>query len=388
MNIIIWTILFTLTFINVSGQTCEINPNIDLRIKDNLEIYNLWKSYYSDVLANAENCHFFGWSDKEKISLSSPDLLLQEGVYSPNIYYFKYKCQLLAIKNLGDEKLIKIIFYSVENKFVEVHAIISLLCLKENEKFVLSNAINYYTKNWNSYTIGKISYYYYPEYPFNIKDAQKANKLIDSLISWFNLSKSIKIKYYIANNCEEIQKLRGFDFVGYYGANNLNLCGYFDSKNYIVFANSKEGANYEHEIIHIINKHYPNCHSLILMGLSLYINSENSGHLGKPAAYHIKIINEYLKKNSSLDLNDLASFYSIDEPTNPQYVNGAIIIHEILKKGNLPLLVNAMQNTKTDYELYKFLEKYILPKKTSLNDYIRAKYQLYSKEVFSNLLSE
>ena len=123
------------------------------------------------------------------------------------------------------------------------------------------------------------------------------------------------------------------------------------------------------------------------MGLSAYITTKNSGHLGRPLFYHIKRINKFLENNASVSLDHPAEFYKLDEYTDPQYITGAIFVHLLLQKGGLPLLLKVMSDSKDDKKFEAVIQSELLKKGETLNTFLRKQYKLLAgRGSFSSLL--
>jgi hypothetical protein len=189
-----------------------------------------------------------------------------------------------------------------------------------------------------------------------------------------------KVEYYIALNCDEIYKLKGFDFVIGMGK-EPNLCGFYDRFNNIIYSNSQEGEYYEHEIIHLINNFFPKAHGLFLNGLSAYIGSK--AHLGQSLDFHIKRMNLYLNIHPEIDLTNFSNFYQMDDQTTPSYILGAIICHLTLEKGGIELLKKALNSGNSDDDLYRFIKKELNIEQKNLNKFMRKKIAEYSKNGFT-----
>lgn len=355
---------------------CELSGWIDTT--KNGDIRNVFHTYHSYLQTVTKN-NFSLWSTADKQRFKIPDLLLGDGIFSPTIYQYHYRFQVTDIKPGGDDLyIITTLVYTLKDTVITENAELKTLCIKEDGAYRLSNFINHYTTGWMHRKTRRINYHYFPGYPFDDLDASSANKALDSICKWFNIPANFTIEYFIARDCDEIYKIRGYNFVGYNGGRYHPLCGFFD--NNVVFSNAREGANYEHELVHIINDYYPDCNELIKIGLSAYISTGKSGHLGKPIAFHIRRVNEYLQKHPEISMEHFTGFNTLDDHTNPQYSNGSIIIHSLLAKGGLPLLLQCMKETKTDDALYAFVKKHLLSGKENFDYYMRQQYQLLAAD--------
>jgi hypothetical protein len=206
--------------------------------------------------------------------------------------------------------------------------------------------------------------------------AEQANVYLNKICSVFEL-KPQKINYLICRDCEDIFRVKGFDYVLSMG--NGKECGFFDNYNNIIYATASAGENHQHEITHVINNYFPNANELLLTGLSAYWGEENA-HKGKPLLYSVKRVNEYLKNHPEIDLNKPNEFWKLDEETNPQYVVGAIICDIAIEKGGISMLKRFLNKSKSEEEFLLFIEKELKVKSGDLNKVIRKRIEKISSE--------
>jgi hypothetical protein len=333
-------------------------------------IFRLWKSYLQSKPDSLYDNPF--WNTAEKNQYKSYDLLKSEGFMSPSLYYWAdyNSIIILSITRQGEYFVIRSMFYRQTTEgTIAVTAIINTLAKKIGEDFYLFNYLPIYTSTWFRRSVGLISYVYHPLHVFNEDNAKSANDFLIRIST--NLGLNVEpITYYIAPTCDEIHRMKGFDYVFTMGM--LGQCGFYDAFNRIVYSTSPGGENHQHELVHVINQSFPNGHNLLLTGVSAYWGGENA-HLGKPLLYHIKRINDYLQQNRALDLNKFADFYSLDSKTNPQYVLGAMICDEALKRGGIEKLKKLLNGGIQDDELYVTIEKELGIKHNNLNSFLRKK---------------
>jgi len=251
----------------------------------------------------------------------------------------------------------------------------------DNGYFKLYNWLEYYTRPWSRRKVGVIEYCYYPTYPFNIFEAQKANNFITKLVEKFEI-KVNKVEYYIAENCDEIMRLKGFDYEIGMGDHITNLCGFCDRLNNIIYANAKGGEYYQHELVRLINNFFPKAHGMFINGLSEYFN-ESRTQLGLPFIEIFRRMDEYLLKNPDQDLCDIQSpFYTMDNVIAPHYMVGMIVCQLVIEKGGIKLLKKGMNCTGTDNDFLNFINDELEMTKTQLNSILRGRIHQYSSEEF------
>lgn len=367
--------LLILTFIvnTAFSQKYAVNFGCDTINQDKKQIAQLWFSYLKSNPDSITNNPY--WNVGEKKKYKSYDLLKSEGFLNPSLYYFNLHNEILSISKYEDHYLIRSIFHYGTNP-INVMAITNVVAIKENDKYVLANYTPYYTKDWNTTSVGLISYRYFPGYEFNREKAKEANLFLQTVCKVFDLPEE-SITYYIARDCDDVHRTKGFDFVITMGGNTD--CGFFDDYNNIIYATALAGENHQHELIHIINKHYPNAHSYLLVGISSYWG-DDTAHAAKPLIYHIKRLNSYLKQHPEIDLNHLNSKEAsmMDFETNPMYVYGALLIDIILKRSGTEGLRKVMLKKMSDEELIRFYRKEL--NTDDLNKYFRNKIDELSKK--------
>lgn len=369
-------IVLLLSF-QIFSQKIETNigGGIDLKNEEINTIFNLWKNY---LLSNPDSIYDNpNWNDNEKRKYKSYDLLKSEGFLSPSLYALEPSNTVLYIKEFGNDYLIHSMFYWInEENTLSPLAITDVIAKKEDGKFKLYNYLPYHTNSWKNKQVGLINYYYHNDYVFDIDNALKANTLLIKLNEYFNLD--IKnVTYYIARDCDEIHKMKGYDYIISMGR-TPSLCGFFDNLNNIVYSNSKVGEYHMHELIHVINNKYQNANYLLLSGLSVYTQDKNC-HLGKSFLYHISKIQNYLKTNPETKLSNFENLPQVSG-TDSYYFVGALISDIILENGGLDLLKEALNSGKENQDLLEFLEKRVGLNKQKLDNLLKIKFKKISIE--------
>lgn len=335
----------------INAQQRKVYSNLPLRTEEHKEIFSLWNNY---LQSNTNYADSF-WCSKAIKKYAGTDVLKNAIGLNGSLYDIFFECNVLGIYKFGNKNLIKSAFYwnnGKSNDSITFMALVNVIVVKENGIYKLDNYLDYSTSSWHEQIIGKIKYHFPNNYPFNTNNASKANLFLDSISKWFHVPKVDTINYYIPNNCTDGYKMVGFEY--FEGeARELNLCGFFDNKNNILYSNSKAGEFYAHELIHIINKEYPNANFYLKTGLASYIN--DAGSLGISIKDHVK---KYV--SMSPDYKTMEEFYNIDyidDITSPNYIFGATICHAILRRGGLKLLIQTMNIKFTKKEFNAYLLK-------------------------------
>jgi hypothetical protein len=372
-------LLLSLHTFSQSLQT-TVAGGVNIKDENIKAVYDLWKNYLSSNPDTIFDTPY--WNDIEKKKYKSYDLLKSEGYLSPSLYALQPNNIVLYIKEMGDEYLIHSMYYWLDDSIVNPLAITDVIAKKEEGKFKLYNYLPYYTSDWKSKKIGIIDYYFHRDYVFDEEQALRADDLLKKLNKLFDLDVK-RVSYYIARDCDEIQRMKGFDYVVGMGK-TPNLCAFFDVSNNIVYSNSKVGEYHMHELIHVINTKYTNANYLLLMGLSVYTNDKNA-HLTKPFIYHALNVQKYLQKNVSLDLTDFENLPQIPG-SDLNYFVGALIVDAILEKGGISLLKEALQNTEEEKDLLEFLKNKLRIDKKELNIILKNKFKKIEESNKMNFL--
>ena len=117
-------------------------------------------------------------------------------------------------------------FSESENK--EVFAITNVIATKKNGEFKLSNYIFESTKNWKSTDTSNIIYKYRQAYILSNEEVFLANKFYSNICSLFDI-KPEKLTYFIAENCDNIYEILGYEYI--FSKGMSEECGYFETKN-------------------------------------------------------------------------------------------------------------------------------------------------------------
>ncbi|WP_281297186.1 hypothetical protein [Flavobacterium limnophilum] len=372
-SIIIVLFFLSLQSFSQKIQT-KLGPGIDLKNEDVNSIFNLWKNYLSsnpDLIYDNPN-----WNDSEKKKYKSYDLLKSEGFLNPSIYALQPLNTVLYINEFGNDYIIHSMYYWInEDNTLNPLAITNVVAKKENGVFKLYNYLPFYTNVWKSKQVGMINYNYPNDYIFDNENAQKADKLLHKLNELFDLDLK-NLTYYIARDCDEIHKMKGFEYIISMGR-TPSLCRFYDTQNSIVYSSSKIGEYDMHELIHVINAKYTKAHYLLLSGLATYTN-DKSASFGKPFLYYIDRIQNYIDANLGIDLADFEKLPQIDE-IDAYYFVGALITDIILEKGGIDLLKEALNSGVEDKDLLQFLEKKVGLNKQKLDSLLKNKFKKASQ---------
>ncbi|KXX71069.1 hypothetical protein [Flammeovirga sp. SJP92] len=276
---------------------------------------------------------------------------------------------ILSIEFRDDICNIKAQFsYCKEDGVPYVFAIVNYVAKKINGEYRLFNALSFNQEKWLSTKVGLVNFYYPHYHKFNHEKANKLNDLINETCAHFNVTPE-EFNYYLANDFDEIQNLKGFDYY-------LGMGGY--SKPSGKAATGKAycgglGEFYFHEVFHVlIDKHYPNKHYWVSEGIATLLGGSRDESL----EWHINRTNTYLQDHPEVDLSDLFSLGNLDTITTYHYVLGGLIAKKIMEKGSWSLLIEFMNSGTSNEDYYNAIEKFLGVQHNDLNSYLRTQLKL------------
>ncbi|SFI40217.1 hypothetical protein [Halpernia frigidisoli] len=370
-------IFFLISNIIYSQVSFENSPYEKTYTTEQNTIAQNWEDYVNSFRENSDgNCIYWKTSDLNKTGCN---LLQTQGFYNPSLFKLPFKNQILSILKNEDECFeLSSIFYMINEKSeLNPFAIVKVYVEKIGDNYYFKDNLNRNTKNWESKKVGLINYYFPKTYNFRSKNAEEASKFLNNLNKTFDLDKTNSINYFIAEKCAEVFKISGFDF-----APNINTekCAFYDIKNDIVYTSKFYGEFHKHELIHLINKKYPQAHYLLNTGLSIYNGGENV-HKDYNFKTLLQKFNNYYIQNSNVTL-DLFNLNNFEKDIQIDYLIGAIIDDAILEKGGLTLLKETLTNVKTDEDLYSFIKNNLLNKNESVSDWLKRRAKLMTLKDF------
>lgn len=348
----------------IYSQNISYNYIVDTTDIETKKVQQLFENYiHSQPDSIFDNPY---WTSSEKLNKKYVDVFYDE--FYPSLY-LGYPIHVLSISSNNSLYKIKAQFsYCDKNNIPNVLAIVNYYAEKENGVYKLKNALNINKNKWQHILVGIVDYYYPASFTFDIEKAKQLNVQITEICNNLNV-KAIPFEYYLANEYEEIQTLKGIDY--YLGmGGELKPTGKASiDKVYCAGL----GENYVHEVFHLqIDRAYPNKHFWISEGLATFIG----GSRGQTLNWHIKRANSYLKNHQTINLNNLVSYSNMDEYTSYHYVFGGLIVKLIFEKGGWEMVKEFMNTGKTDIDYYLAIEKYLGIKQVNLNVFLRKQLEI------------
>ena len=352
------------------GQSViSIDKLVDTTDIETKKVVELWINYLESKPDSLYDNPY--WNSKEKAEHKHFDFL--EGEFEPSLY-MGFPVTILNVKNINGLYRIKSIFASCDatGKPPYIFCIVNVFAKKENGEYKLFNALPINRdKEWNHRKAGYIDYYFPFYHSFDSVKAEKQNAFMIDVCKNFEVPIK-QVEYYFADDFNEIERLRGFDYERGTSGKLIPQGKSGDDKVYC----GGMGEYYPHELIHVfINPNYPNCHNWVLEGLATFLG----GSRGEELVWHIRRANDYLLKHQEIDLNNILKLVSIDEYTDYRYVIGGLICELIYEKGELKLLRDFLNTGKTDQDYYNAIELFLNVKQKDLNAFLRTELIKHSK---------
>jgi len=254
--------------------------------------------------------YVFPWSDIYKIE--NKDSV--KNVYQPT---------LMEIVNTDEEhkKLAKIAFIGHDdiNNENTIKAIYNIVATKTEGNIVLSNPLDYFTKDWNKIQKGSIQYVISPQKEFNETEAQRQLEVIDKMSEFYSID-PLPITYYSCIGLKELFEIKGFDYKPTMYIEGGG--GLAERHNIVLSANNTE--IYTHELVHHYNLAFsPSVHTLINEGIATYIG----GSRVYSYSWHKENLKKYIATNPEVNLSDyLEPFERVFAgETSIPYMVGALI---------------------------------------------------------------
>ncbi len=357
-------IVFLFFSIGAFGQKVTYNHIIDSKNVETKEVMELFENYLASSPEKKQRNPFWNLEEQEKHT--NYDFL--ESEFQPSLY-MGFPVQVLSIKFKNNICQIKAQFsYCKADGSPYVLAIVNYIAKKEHGKYKLYNVLTLNKQNWNLTTVGIVDFYYPKYHKFNYKKAQELNDFINVMCNNFGV-KPKPFEYFIANDYDEIQELKGIDYYMGMGGHSKPTGKSTVDKVYC----GGLGEYYIHEVFHVqIDEYFPNKHFWVSEGVATLLG----GSRGQSLDWHIKRTNQYLKKHPEINLNNMLKLKNLDNLTAYHYVLGGLIAKKIVEKGGWSLLKKFMSSGKTDEDYYSAIHKYLGIEQSNLNEYLREQLQI------------
>lgn len=365
-------ILFSFYANKTFAQQIKIDVTIHSRVDTtNLaikEVAMLWISYLNSKPDSLYDNPY--WNKSEKIKFKRFDFSIDYLYQFPSSQLLRYyKPTILSIEKEGDNYGIRTIFladslpeaYRKSNPW----CITKLYAVKENGEWKLKNALPIITANWNTKTIGKITFIYPQHHKFNAELATKASLFCDEISKEYKFSDWKPFKFYITDNGDELGKLLNFDF---YFAGYTTGIGMNDNR---ILLSGMGSEYYPHEFIHLIVPEQ-NRHWIIEEGFATW----KGGQGGETFEESAKLFANALADNDTVTFAEVLN-KKWGWQYAAYYTTGAIFCKAAYDKGGLVLVKTLLDIPPNDERLIDAICKLFEIKKADIDSFWRKEVSNY-----------
>ncbi|MCB0762431.1 MAG: hypothetical protein KDC12_12970, partial [Flavobacteriales bacterium] len=299
------------------GQNVTFDPSLDMSNQDLREVLELFENYVSTKTDIGGFNPF--WNAADQRQFEQYDFLEYE--FTPSLY-MGFPINVLNVEAQDD-------YYTIKAEFATVHgdgspnvlAVVNFGVRKEHGQYRLFNMLEVNREEWTCTSVDYIDFYYPPYHQFDSNKAEQLHSFVEDLCRNFGVEPQ-PFEYYLADDFDEIQSLRGFDYYLGMGAVEGPRGKSLDDKVYC----GGLGEYYVHEVVHVqIDEHFPNKHFWITEGLATYLG----GSRGKSLDWHIRRTNTFLNEHPEIDLNNMLELSNLDAHTSYHYVLGGLVVQRV-----------------------------------------------------------
>jgi hypothetical protein len=331
------SVLFiALTFsFEVKSQNITINRGIDTSSNIIKKSINFYKSYIDAVKGNKDIKRFWETSETDgKKTKYLIDPMAYTITKQLSIYQMSDVMNILNLRVENNIVAIKTLFGWLNEKDVTVMCITNHYIKFNGSNPIFVNADNFQPKEWISRNVKNVSFHYPKDVAFKLARAKKLTNSIKEIQKHWDINEQ-KINYYYADKAEDIDRLRGFDFVMGRSDRPSGIAYEDDNVVYCVGL----GENYLHEIIHIYLGFLPN--KELQEGIAIFYG----GSMGNSFNQQRLEAKNFLGSNQNFrfDIGDLNESV-LNNGVNMSKFIEALVCDVIYKKNGLEGLKRAMNH--------------------------------------------
>jgi hypothetical protein len=159
--------------------------------------------------------------------------------------------QLAPAVGLDSTYLIRVLISSVDDATRDVRplALYRVYAVRESGRWVLANALPRMTQDWQSESIGSITFLFPPTHRLARSRAGATARFVDSLARAFDLPVA-ETSYYFSDDLIETLRVLGLE---YFPLGSDTVGGRSNSADHLVFiGSSAAGETYRHELAHVV----------------------------------------------------------------------------------------------------------------------------------------
>jgi hypothetical protein len=306
--------------------------------EDAVAIYRLWAEYLrSDPRLQQPTAH---WSAAEQRQWPAYDL-------TAGIAYKGFPATVLDIRPAtpaADEFVIRTLFASATGDAREVRpiALTRVYAVREDGRWVLSNALPRHTRGWSTATIGGITFVVEGRAVDTARAARTA-AFADSIADAFAVPRIDSLTYYVAASPESLHRALGVDWT--FGAQGH---GYALAANRLVLSGDAVfGEENRHELVHIVLSpvlEERRTHGLVAEGVATFFG----GTIGRS---YRELVTEYATYLAAHPEVGLDAILEAEGPDRGWYPAGAVLVGLVHERGGVAALQELLRSGRSDDEL-------------------------------------
>jgi hypothetical protein len=221
---------------------------VDTASAEHREVLDLWRSYLGSH--PEQFTPRSQWSDSEQQRWPIFDLA-GSFVYGSTADAATTRGTVFQIApaRAGDstEYVIRTVFERPDPDWGQRIVIMRVYAMRENGRWVLSNALERETADWKKTTFGSITYVHPADHKVDTARARMTERYVDSLSTVFDVARPKAITYYLARSPEEVFRINGIEFY-LPGSRAFTIVA-----DHIVFSGvPKYGEFFPHELTHMM----------------------------------------------------------------------------------------------------------------------------------------
>lgn len=240
-------------------------------------------------------------------------------VFQTKEFIQSYPPLIIGAEEIANGKvIIKTLFQGMDSSGSSLPiAMYRVMARKVDDEWILESVIESMTEEWNTKSIGGITFYMSPKHKYSSSMARKAVRFCDSLTALFDVQDIEDARYYVTTSRDELASILGFDF---YVSTPQGLT--YPEKDWVFTALDTEF--HSHELVHLIFRSFSHTHPFIAEGLSTWLG----GSLGQNlTALKQQLALDYVRRPSELTIEKVLE--AGQKESLAYYTFGALICRQV-----------------------------------------------------------
>ncbi len=318
-------------------ERVAIGFGVDTLRSPNREIFQVWRAYLSSRPDSLQPSTY--WSSTEQGQWPDFDLL-RSYVYQGFTHFTVV--QLAPAPGLDGTYVIRTLVAGVFDSAIDVKplALFRVYATREEDRWVLRNALPVLTRGWKRHTIGHVTFVYPPAHVLNVRRAKRSATFVDSLAAAFQLTTPSAIGYYFTEDLTSTFQVMCLDF---FPLGPDTAGGRSNTIDKLVFVGSStDGEGYRHELAHIVLATVTGHRTARLVSEGLATWTGGSAGLEFPEL--LPRLKSYVQQHPDVTLKAIMTDPPVREGTLDVGYDGFAVLCEMLfEKGGAPAIRDLAQ---------------------------------------------